>query len=284
MIEFLNSLWAFLNPHVVGSEAILPALLAAAAIPSLYKIGSGIGQKIKSNKINPNRPIYNPSEYQIPPEVKQYLSMTQNRLVDPRLPGQQATEDKLGAVTSNAAFDIGATGGGLNAISSIYGKQMDETAGLGIKAAENYQEQKLAKENAVANALQYSAGQNAIKQNQDLQRSDKMFDYNQNQPYQKDINAKGALTQAANTNLFNGIDSLSTLGSMYLMDKGDGNGGSPDVKAPATGTGSSTIPYNALSSVSPTVAAETNNNIPDRTDSNGIVWRWDGKTLNWVRK
>lgn len=200
-----------------GSTSPYGAILSA--IPSLFKLGAGIGQSIKARNMAEGltRPVLNPNPYQIPPEVAQYLNMTLNRQVDPRLAGQSIIEDKLGANTSNAVSDVTNRGGGLNTLSSIYGKQMDATSGLGVEAAQNYQNQIARKQNDVGSALQYSAGQSTIKQQKDLERYMDMFKYNQAEPYSDRVKAISALREGGNQNIYGGLDDLSMLGATALF-------------------------------------------------------------------
>lgn len=204
---------------VVGTAASAsPWGAAVSAIPSLFKLGSGLFQSSKARKLanGLNRPGYNPDQYQIPPEVQEYLNMTKNRIVDPRLPGQGLMEDKLSAITANAIPNITNP----NQISDIYGKQMDNQVNLDIAGAQNYLGQTRQKESDVASALQYSKAAQDTKFAQDQSRYDKMFDYNQNQPFQDRSKAVQALTGAANQNIYGGLDDLSSLGSAIFMNKG----------------------------------------------------------------
>ena len=201
-----------------GAASASPWGIAASAIPSLFKLGSGLFQSGKARRLanGLNRPNYNPDQYQIPPEVQEYLNMTKNRMIDPRLPGQGRMEDRLSAITSNAVPNITNP----NQISDIYGKQMDSQANLDIAGAESYLTQTRDKENDVARALQYSKSAKDFKFGQDQSRYDKMFDYNQNQPFQDRSKAVQALTGAANQNIYGGLDDLSSLGSAIFMNKG----------------------------------------------------------------
>lgn len=197
--------------------SVSPWGAAISAIPSLFKLGSGLFQTADAKKMAKNlkRPVYNPAEYQIPPEVAEYLGMTKNRIINPNLPGQGLMEDKLSAITGNAANQITNP----NQIAGVYGQQMDAQTNLDIAAAQSYLGQQQQKESDVAQALQYSKGAKDIKYGQDLNRYNTMFDYNQNQPYQERAAAIQALRGSGNKNIYGGLDDLSLLGSSLFMGK-----------------------------------------------------------------
>lgn len=200
-----------------AGASVSPWGAAISAIPSIFKLGAGLFQTADARKMAKNlkRPVYNPAEYQIPPEVSEYLNMTKNRIVNPNLPGQGLMEDKLSAITGNAASQITNP----NQISDVYGKQMDAQSNLDISAAQSYLGQQQQKETDVASALQYSKAAKDTKFGHDLNRHDKMFDYNQNQPYQERAAAIQALRGSGNKNIYGGLDDLSLLGSSLFMGK-----------------------------------------------------------------
>ncbi len=203
-----------------GAASASPWGAAISAIPSVYKLISGIGQKRRANRLSRNlvRPKYNPEQYNIPGEVAQNLNMANNTIIDPRLPGQTQIEDRLGANTANAIGDAvgaGTSSDSLQAISNIYGKQMDSENALGISAAENYEANVDQKRDAVSQALLTSATYKDRKFDKDTERGDKMFEYNENQPFQQRTAEISALTGAANQNVYGGLDSLSRIGSSF---------------------------------------------------------------------
>lgn len=254
----------------VGSASPIGA--AVSAIPALFQGISGIFQGGKARRMarDLKRPTLNPQQYNIPPEVAQYLNSTQNRMVNPQLAGQQTIEDKLGANTSNAASDVVQRGGGLNTIADIYGKQMDATAGLGVQAAQNYQEQTAKKEGDVAQALQYSAGQNQYKQGQDLERYMKMFDYNQNQPYQEKSAAISALRDASNRNVYGSLDKLGMIGAASLFKKNQG--GNP-TGYPQGGVNAAPTPFNFNTGATGANASGLTPAIGQAAQNN--MWNWN---------
>ncbi len=217
-----------------------------AAIPSLWKLGASLFQHNKADSLTTQRPVYAPPSYSIPPEVQEYLSRTQNRLLDPNLPGQSIMEQKLGANTSNATAGVMESGKDsgdiLNTISRIYSNQNDATNNLGATAAKNYQDLVQKKDSDVANALLTSAAYKDRKYSEELGRYKEMFQGNQLDPYNQSAAAASALRNASGQNAYGGVNDLSTIAMLMGLLKKKGavpvssTGGTFGVDTPPSGT------------------------------------------------
>lgn len=194
-----------------------------AAIPSLWKMGAGLIQGLRANSLSGPRPTYAPPQYSIPPEVQQYLNKTQNRMIDPTLPGSRLTEDRLGAATSNAAEGVmqsgKSSGDVLNTISKVYGNQMDAENNLGVEGAKNYQGLVQKKDSDVNTALEYSAGYKDKKYAEDLGRYKEMFQINNLDPFMQSSAASSALGNASGRNIYGGVNDLSSLATLMAILK-----------------------------------------------------------------
>jgi hypothetical protein len=116
--------------------AIGPLLLAAGAIPELFKIGAGIGYSAQSRKYaKKKRPAY-----EIPQAMKDYLAQTKFQAGVAGLPGQGAIEAKLGRQTASAQRAIQQSGQSsasqLAALAAADQSTKESVAELGVEAAQ----------------------------------------------------------------------------------------------------------------------------------------------------
>lgn len=198
-----------------------PVGAALSAIPSLFKLGTGLFQNSQARGLarNLQRPKY--PTYNIPPEVLSYLKGSQLQALNTKLPGQDLIENKLSRSTSSGVHATQESGAGsgeiLNNVSSLYGKEMDNVNDLGIKGAENYN----ANQDKLNQALLTMANFKDKKFGEDL----KAFDYNENQPYQNTAASVSALRNASGKNIYGGINDLSSMGSMLSLSGLYGKGG-----------------------------------------------------------
>ena len=223
--------WSSLIGLGIGAATGGVGTAALAAIPALWKLGAGLFQGSKAKQLeNTPRPTLNTPEYSIPPEIKQYLDRTQNRVNDPNLPGINQAEQKLGAQTSGAESGVMQSGHDsgdiLNTISKIYGGQMDKQNDLNIASAQNYQGLVQKKDADVNTALLSSAEYKNKKYEADLNRYKGMFDYNQADPFAQAMGTSSALKNASGQNLYGGVNDLSTIATLMslLKNKQKGTG------------------------------------------------------------
>lgn len=208
------------------------AAAIAAIVPIIMKATSSSDQKNQAKDLSAGlgRPFYKPQSYQIPKEVDEMLNRTKTRSVDSRLPGMGAIENKLDANTANATAAAKESGGSsndvLNTIASIYGKQMETTSDLGVKAATNYQDLVQKKNADVYNALGNSASFKDRKQSIDSGNYDKSFQVNQLDPYKATAATISSLTNSSAQNKFGAGEDLATLGALIAQLNANTDGGS----------------------------------------------------------
>lgn len=224
----------FLSPMVVHdtiSYAIAPALIAA--IPAIVSMVKGFSQDAKANKLarDNNRPSYNPTKYEIPKEVNEYLARVKGQVSD-KLPGQALMENKLDANTSNAIAAIQQSGNSsadiINAISGIANQQNDATNNLGIQGAQHYMDS----QNNVNSALLNSAAYKDKAYQYNSQNNDKAFEVNQMAPYQQMAATISALRGAGQQNQYNGLNSLSQIGTMAAANSQNNGAGNQRIVNP----------------------------------------------------
>lgn len=211
----------YLHPivfHDTVTYAIAPALIAA--IPALVSMVNGLSQDAKANKLarDNKRPTYTTTKYEIPKEVNEYLARVKGQ-VSNQLPGQSLMENKLDANTSNAIAAIQQSGNSsadiINAISGIANQQNDATNSLGIEGAKQYWDS----QNNVNSALLNSAAYKDKAYQYNSQNNDKAFEVNQMAPYQQMAASISALRGAGQQNQYNGLNSLSQIGTMAAANQ-----------------------------------------------------------------
>jgi hypothetical protein len=184
----------------------LPLLLAAAAIPSVYKAGSGIVQAIRGKQMarNNQRPTY-----EIPQAIAGNQKLAANAYADPRLAGQDIMEDNLRSATAtglDAAKNISTDSGDiLDAVSRLYGRESAGVNQLNLAGAQQQQR----------DLAQLMGANSQLGAYQDL-----AFDYNKNQPYQDRAGASSALIEAGNQNIYGGLDTLGSLTQSFIAPGG----------------------------------------------------------------
>ncbi len=190
-----------------------------AGVPALAKMGVGIGQKIKANKLSKTpRPVY-----QRPGEIDKYVQSSLSRSASPRIAGHEAIEQKLGAASANVmrtAQDAADPMAFLGAVSSAKGREQDAILDLGIAGAQDKARREEAANQALLTGAQYK---------------DKEFEINELMPYQQAKAAESALRESGTQNLIGGITDLSGVASSMI-----GIGGGGDTKV-TTGAVNDTV-------------------------------------------
>jgi hypothetical protein len=107
-------------------------LAIAAAVPGLFKLGAGIVQGIRANKLKPEDFQY------IPPALRENLASQRNRARSARMPGQSLAESNIRQSTANA---MNAAGGGsladkIAAAQGLVAQEQNALAGVGAQAAQ----------------------------------------------------------------------------------------------------------------------------------------------------
>lgn len=184
-------------------------LLAAAAIPALFKGISGIVQANRGKRLMAEniRPTYNR-----PDEVRQSQSIAENSYYNGVMPGQSQLQNQLaaeqasalGSVT-NASTSSGDLLDSINKLNYNRNNQLNNIAGQGAQW-------KLQQQGALQNQLAQSA-----------QFSDKEFDLNKMQPYQDRAAAASALIQSGNQNIYGALDSIGGLAASAAFKGIGGN-------------------------------------------------------------
>lgn len=243
--EFINSIYSY--PAGVAYCPV-PILAVIAAAGSLYQMGKGISQDAKAKSLEKGlqRPSYNPTPYEIPKEVDQYLNRTKMRALDTRLPGQSTMEDRISGSTANAIAATQQSGASpaeiINSIMGIQRQQNQAVNNLNVAAAENYQNKQLAVDSALNNKAQYQDRAYGINQ----QNADKSFQINQYDPYKERAAAISALKGASQQNIYGGINGLSSI-AMSSMSGAGGQKTQPPVGAnpQVSGTPYSGVPMSS---------------------------------------
>jgi len=185
--------------------------LAAAAVPELVKMGVGLGQKVKSNRLikNNKRPTLN---YPIPSEYYENMMAAKNMAGVSGLPGQGQIENRMDAQGANAislASQSQQSPASIMAgVSAMSNNLMGAEADLGVKGAE-FKAKNLAE---YFRANEQLAGAELNKFNND-------WDWNQAQPYLSAMSAASALREGGAQNAFSGLEGLSTLATSFFADK-----------------------------------------------------------------
>lgn len=174
----------------------LPLLLAAAALPQLYKIGVGIHQLNKSKQFNRTRPVY-----QTPENLKKLLNITKFESSVGGLPGQSRIERNIGQGQANSINAVQRSGSSpaamMAAISGIDQNTKNTYGDLGVQGAQ-YRDQK-------QGDYQRALGMMVEDERQ-------AFQWNQADPYLQDMAAKAALKNAGLGNIGTALDDFSSIG------------------------------------------------------------------------
>lgn len=173
--------------------ALNPYTAALSALPSLFQLGLGITQKIRGNDIM--RGIERPTAV-VPQALMESQRLGQNAMYG-GMPGLNYMQNLISgnqAAATRAA--VGAGGGVSSRIGSILGAQAqanEATAGLAAQDARYRQQQQLNLQNVLS---QVAAEQN------------RMFQYNEADPYQALVEAARREQDAGNQNIPRSLSSL----------------------------------------------------------------------------
>lgn len=195
-----------------GAQLASMALAAAiAAVPELVKMGAGLGQKIKSNRLikNNKRPTLN---YPVPQEYYDNMMAAKNMAGVSGVPGQGQIENRMDAQGANAISLASQTQQSPAAImagvSSMSNNLMGAEADLGVKGAEF----------KAKNLAQYF-GANEKLAGAELNKFNNEWDWNYAQPYLSAMSAASALREGGAQNAFSGLEGLSSLATSFFADQ-----------------------------------------------------------------
>ncbi len=184
---------------------LLTAAAIAGGVNSLFKIGEGISQNAKANKIarTNKRPWM-----EIPSEVSQGLNNAKYVAAQTKLPGQDLIEQKIGSSFANYANALEkvspSTGTTLNDLSMGYQNNLNKLADLGIAGAENWQQNQGVLRNELNNMADWQQ---------------KKFMYNFDEPYRIKAATASALKGAGMQNINAGItDAAGTVANYANMN------------------------------------------------------------------
>jgi len=154
----------------------------------------GLGQMLFNKE--PERPTY-----EIPSELSQIVGLSRHLASQQGLPGQDLIERNLASTTAqnvNAIQETTTGGAALGAVTDAYGNQLKAQQNLEVQGAQYNAQQ--------VQGLQRALGMMA-------QAKDQAFEYNENMPYQRELQQFYNQKQAGANNLFGGMmDITSALG------------------------------------------------------------------------
>lgn len=188
-------------------------------LPSLLKVGSGIGQLRAARKAESElvRPELSINRYLIPGQVAEVTGNTKRAALATDLPGQDLVESgidaKIASLIGSAVTSGGQGGGALSAIAQAAAFGSGAKRDLGVEAANRYDELL----GDVNRALMTEAGYKDRKFALDQEAALKEFDYNKDQPFKSKAATISALRGAGNQNIYGAVNDLSTLGAMLAL-------------------------------------------------------------------
>lgn len=178
--------------------------------PSIAQMGMGAFQGLQSALMTFKRP-----KYEIPQEIKDMYSGAKGMASQTRMPGQDEAEANLGESTANYASMIerttGGSGSSIGGLAKLYANEIKAKRGLNTQAQ-----------------MWRDRNQEKLTRVQQIMADQKMkqWDYNINQPYQKNVAAKSALGGASISNMMSGGSSM--FGTL-AYDKMVGSGLAPKI-------------------------------------------------------
>ena len=199
-----------------GAAAGGPVGAGIAAIPELYKVFQGFQQKRKAKGLAQARP-----EYQIPQAQTEALNTLRAGALDPRVPGETAAREGLGASTQRGIEAIQQSGSSpaeiIAGISNMASQEQQGLNQIGIQGAQSREQRRRDLVGGLGQQAQYEQAQQQ---------------YNTLDPYAQDMQAKAALEEGSAQNIFGGVKGLSSLGvestNQGAVTPGGGSTYSPD--------------------------------------------------------
>lgn len=185
--------------------ALDPISIGLAAASPIFQTISGAIQARKGRKLAQSniRPIYTR-----PSEVTKGLAIAENNYLTGGMPGAAGVKNQIdSAFANNLDTATQAAGSGIDVIDALtkldYNKQqqLNEVAS---NEAQFKQQQLDDYQRQLANGAAYS---------------DKEFAYNKDQPYQDTAAEASALIGSGNTNVGNGINGITSIGTAIAMDR-----------------------------------------------------------------
>ena len=177
-------------------------LIAAAAVPELFKIGQGIayGQQSRKYAKTP-RP-----KYEIPQSIKNYLAQTKFRAGAVTLPGQGQIEAKMGRQMASSARGIQESGQSsgaiLQALAGLNQQGIQQQADLGVQGAQ-MQDRRMG---------DLYGAQMAMAEQELAQ-----FDWDKRRPYLDAMTTAAELQKASREGIYYGTEGLSKIFASGLM-------------------------------------------------------------------
>lgn len=185
-------------------------------IPGLFQAGTGLFQAIKGRKglKNLERP-----QYEIPAEAEAELAMAASNYLSGQMPGEGRAADRLDVAAANAGAMAADSGNALGMSSAI---QANESAGI--------------------NDLSDHVAQYSMEMGQRYQQAlgmmagyrDRQWQINKFAPYAEKANEYREMIGAGQTNIMNGLGSLSSIGvSALSAGRSGSNAADPFGQSPA---------------------------------------------------
>lgn len=177
-----------------AATALNPVSAGLSAIPAVYQMGLGIAQDIRARKMMKNavRPTAT-----VPQALLESMSLSRNAYMDGSMPGQQFAADQIAGNTAGAFRSIGGMGGGAgNRISAMLAANANANNAYGGLAAQSaaYQAQERQQLNNIL-------GQVGAEQN-------RVWQYNEADPYAAIMTAAQREDDAANQNIYGSLKGL----------------------------------------------------------------------------
>ena len=172
---------------------------ALAAIPSLFKVGTGIVQGIRGRKLENQ---YDRPTYQIPQAQEQALAESR-ALTNTGMPGIDQASARLGQGTANASRAIGEAGQSsdqiIKGVTDLYDRELQATENLNMADAD----------------FRMRAMGDYMRQLQSMAGfQDKAWETNQQQPWDDAMTASAALREGGIQNVSSGVKGLTSAALM----------------------------------------------------------------------
>jgi hypothetical protein len=182
---------------------------AGAAAMGLLQTGIGFGKSIKANKIRKKaQSFFESNQYQVPESAQAALGVAQRQANGLSLPGESQIRAKLGETTATGiqqARNVGTSSSDiLGMMSGLYANQQRQETGLGIQAANRYDQN----QRYLGQALNDMAGY-----------EDKKWQYNVLYPYQQMMGQAGQLSGQANQMISGGLGQVANAGAAFMQSK-----------------------------------------------------------------
>lgn len=187
-------------------------LIAAAGISAglgLLQTGLGIGKAAKASRTRKKaQSFFEANQYKVPESATAALGVAQRQASGLSLPGESQIRSKLGETTATGvqqARNVGTSSADiLGMMSGLYANQQRQETGLGIQAANRYDQN----QRYLGQALNDMAGY-----------EDKKWQYNVLYPYQQMMGQAGQLSGQGNQMISSGVGQIGGAAAAYMQSK-----------------------------------------------------------------